>query len=209
MIATGAEHRKVAVEGEDAYSGRGVSYCAVCDGAFFKNQELIVIGGGDSAVEEGTYLTRFADKVTIVHRRDKLRATPLIQKRAFDNEKVDFIWNHTIKAIKGDDKKVGSVVLENTVDGSTQEIAASGVFVYVGIIPLTEPFKDLGILNEEGYIKTNRNMETSIPGIFAAGDVRDTNLRQIVTAAADGGIAGQFVLKYLEDLEEREAAETK
>lgn len=205
IIATGAEHRKADVAGEDDYSGRGVSYCAVCDGAFFKDQELIVVGGGDSAVEEGTYLTRFASKVTIVHRRDKLRASPLIQKRAFDNEKVDFVWNHTIKEIKGDDKKVSSVVLESTTDDTTQEINASGVFVYVGIIPLTEPFKDLGILNEEGYIKTNANMETEIPGIFAAGDARDTNLRQIVTAAADGGIAGQFVLKYLEELEERVA----
>ena len=134
-----------------------------------------------------------------------MRASPLIQKRAFDNEKVDFVWNHTIKEIKGDDKKVSSVVLESTTDDTTQEINASGVFVYVGIIPLTEPFKDLGILNEEGYIKTNANMETEIPGIFAAGDARDTNLRQIVTAAADGGIAGQFVLKYLEELEERVA----
>ena len=205
IIATGAEHRKADVAGEDDYSGRGVSYCAVCDGAFFKDQELIVVGGGDSAVEEGTYLTRFASKVTIVHRRDKLRASPLIQKRAFDNEKVDFVWNHTIKEIKGDDKKVSSVVIESTTDDTTQEINASGVFVYVGIIPLTEPFKDLGILNEEGYIKTNANMETEIPGIFAAGDARDTNLRQIVTAAADGGIAGQFVLKYLEELEERVA----
>ncbi|SOC40140.1 thioredoxin-disulfide reductase [Ureibacillus acetophenoni] len=203
IISTGAEYKKMGVPGEKELGGRGVSYCAVCDGAFFKQKNLIVVGGGDSAVEEGVYLTRFADKVTIVHRRDKLRAQKILQDRAFANEKVDFIWNHTVKEINESNGKVGSVTLVNTVDGSEQEVQADGVFVYIGMVPLTAPFKSLGILNEAGYVLTNEKMETSVKGIFAAGDVRDKMLRQIVTATGDGSIAAQSAQHYIEELVEK------
>ena len=203
IIATGAEYKKIGVPGEKELSGRGVSYCAVCDGAFFKNKELVVIGGGDSAVEEGVYLTRFASKVTIVHRRDELRAQKILQQRAFDNEKVDFIWNTTLKTINEKDGKVGSVTLVSTVDGSEREYPADGVFIYIGMLPLTKPFLSLGITNQAGYIETNDRMETKIPGIFAAGDVREKNLRQIVTATGDGSIAAQSAQHYIEELLEQ------
>ena len=203
IIATGAEYKKIGVPGEKELSGRGVSYCAVCDGAFFKNKELVVIGGGDSAVEEGVYLTRFASKVTIVHRRDELRAQKILQQRAFENEKVDFIWNTTLKTINEKDGKVGSVTLISTVDGSEREYPADGVFIYIGMLPLTKPFQSIGITNEAGYIETNDRMETKIPGIFAAGDVREKNLRQIVTATGDGSIAAQAAQHYVEELMEK------
>lgn len=203
IITTGAEYKKMGVPGEKELGGRGVSYCAVCDGAFFKNKNLVVVGGGDSAVEEGIYLTRFAEKVTIVHRRDKLRAQKIIQDRAFANEKIDFIWNNTVKQVNEENGKVGSVTLVSTVDGTEQEFAADGVFVYIGMLPLTKPFEGLGILNEAGYIPTNEEMETSIPGIFAAGDVREKTLRQIVTATGDGSIAAQAVQHYVEMLKEK------
>ncbi len=200
IIAAGAQFKKIGVPGEKELGGRGVSYCAVCDGAFFKNKELVVVGGGDSAVEEGVYLTRFASKVTIVHRRDQLRAQPILQDRAFANEKIDFIWNHTVKEIKEENGKVGSVILKSTVDGEEQEFKTDGVFVYIGMVPLTEPFKDLGITNEQGYIETNELMETRVPGIFAAGDIREKSLRQIVTATGDGSIAAQNAQHYVEEL---------
>lgn len=200
IIAAGAQFKKIGVPGEKELGGRGVSYCAVCDGAFFKNKELVVVGGGDSAVEEGVYLTRFASKVTIVHRRDQLRAQRILQDRAFANEKIDFIWNHTVKEIKEENGKVGSVILKSTVDGEEQEFKTDGVFVYIGMVPLTEPFKDLGITNEQGYIETNELMETRVPGIFAAGDIREKSLRQIVTATGDGSIAAQNAQHYVEEL---------
>jgi thioredoxin reductase (NADPH) len=203
IIATGAEYKKIGVPGEKELGGRGVSYCAVCDGAFFKGKELVVIGGGDSAVEEGVYLTRFANKVTIVHRRSELRAQKILQTRAFANEKVDFIWNHTIKEIKEKDGKVGSVTLVSTKDGSETEFKADGVFIYIGLVPLTKPFQSLGILNEAGYIETDNEMETKIPGVFAAGDVREKTLRQIVTATGDGSIAAQSAQHYIEQLKEK------
>ena len=200
VITTGAEYKKIGVPGEKELGGRGVSYCAVCDGAFFKGKDLFVIGGGDSAVEEGVYLTRFANKVTIVHRRDELRAQKILQQRAFDNEKVDFIWNHTLKQINEKDGKVGSVTLVSTENGEEQELQADGVFVYIGMLPLSKPFENLGITNEHGYIVTNEQMETKVPGIFAAGDIRDKTLRQIVTATGDGSIAAQSVQHYVEEL---------
>lgn len=203
ILSTGAEYKKIGVPGEKELGGRGVSYCAVCDGAFFKNRELFVIGGGDSAVEEGVYLTRFASKVTIVHRRDELRAQKILQQRAFDNEKVDFIWNSTLKEIHSKDGKVGSVTLTSTIDNTETTLPTDGVFIYIGMLPLTKPFESLGITNENGYIETNDKMETSIPGIFAAGDVRDKTLRQIVTATSDGSIAAQSVQHYVEELMEK------
>ncbi|WPK10239.1 thioredoxin-disulfide reductase [Lysinibacillus louembei] len=203
IISTGAEYKKMGVPGEQELGGRGVSYCAVCDGAFFKQKNLIVVGGGDSAVEEGVYLTRFADKVTIVHRRDKLRAQKILQDRAFANEKVDFIWNATVKEVNEENGKVGSVTLISTVDGTETEVKTDGVFVYVGMVPLTAPFAHLNILNEAGYVVTNEKMETAVPGIFAAGDVRDKMLRQIVTATGDGSIAAQSAQHFVEELKEK------
>lgn len=203
IISTGAEYKKIGVPGEKELGGRGVSYCAVCDGAFFKGKELVVVGGGDSAVEEGVYLTRFASKVTIVHRRDELRAQKILQQRAFDNEKVDFIWNHTVKEINEKDGKVGSVTLVHTETGEEQEFKADGVFIYVGMLPLSKPFVQLGITNENGYIETNERMETKVEGVFAAGDVREKSLRQIVTATGDGSIAAQSAQHYVEELKEK------
>lgn len=202
IIATGAEYKKIGVSGEKELSGRGVSYCAVCDGAFFKGKELVVVGGGDSAVEEGTYLTRFASKVTIVHRRDELRAQKILQERAFANEKVDFIWNHTLKKIHEKDGKVGSLTLVSTIDGNEKEFKTDGVFIYIGLLPLSKPFENLGITNENGYIETNDKMETIVPGIFAAGDIREKMLRQIVTATSDGSIAAQTAQHYVEGIKE-------
>ncbi|KIL42918.1 thioredoxin-disulfide reductase [Jeotgalibacillus campisalis] len=202
ILSTGAEYKKLGVPGEKELGGRGVSYCAVCDGAFFKGKDLVVVGGGDSAVEEGIYLTRFANKVTIVHRRDKLRAQQILQQRAFDNDKIDFIWNHTVKEINDENGKVGSVTLMSTEDGSESPFAADGAFIYIGMVPLTKPFESLKILNDEGYIETNSTMETNVQGIFAAGDVRDKTLRQIVTATGDGSIAAQAVQHYVEELKE-------
>ncbi|TVZ85233.1 thioredoxin reductase (NADPH) [Aeribacillus composti] len=203
IIATGAEYKKLGVPGEKELGGRGVSYCAVCDGAFFKGKDLIVVGGGDSAVEEGVYLTRFANSVTIVHRRDQLRAQKILQQRAFDNEKIDFIWNHTVKEIHEVDGKVGKVTLVNTITNEETEKEIDGVFVYIGMVPLSKPFENLGITNEAGYIETNENMETKIPGIFAAGDIREKSLRQIVTATGDGSIAAQSAQHYIEELKEK------
>jgi thioredoxin reductase (NADPH) len=203
IITTGAEYKKIGVPGEKELGGRGVSYCAVCDGAFFKGKDLVVVGGGDSAVEEGVYLTRFANKVTIVHRRDELRAQKILQQRAFDNEKVDFIWNHTVKEINDKDGKVGSVTLVSTENGEETDFQADGIFIYIGMLPLTKPFANLGIINSEGYIETNEQMETKVPGIFAAGDVREKQLRQIVTATGDGSIAAQTAQHYIEELKEK------
>ncbi|MDR4227936.1 thioredoxin-disulfide reductase [Bacillus mojavensis] len=202
IIAAGAEYKKIGVPGEKELGGRGVSYCAVCDGAFFKGKELVVVGGGDSAVEEGVYLTRFASKVTIVHRRDQLRAQSILQARAFDNEKVDFLWNKTVKEIHEENGKVGKVTLVDTVTGEESEFTTDGVFIYIGMLPLSKPFDNLGITNEEGYIETNDRMETKVEGIFAAGDIREKSLRQIVTATGDGSIAAQSVQHYVEELQE-------
>ncbi|NIK12538.1 thioredoxin-disulfide reductase [Alkalibacillus almallahensis] len=202
ILATGAQYKTIDVPGEAEYSGRGVSYCAVCDGAFFKEKELFVIGGGDSAVEEGIYLTRFADKVTIVHRRDELRAQKILQDRAFDNEKINFYWNTELKEIKEADGKVGSAVLYDNVTGEEREEDIDGVFIYIGMLPLNYAFTELGITNDEGWVQTDEKMQTSIPGVFAAGDIRDTHLRQIVTATGDGSIAAQAAQHYIEDLME-------
>ncbi|HJA91400.1 MAG TPA: thioredoxin-disulfide reductase [Candidatus Jeotgalibaca merdavium] len=202
IIATGSYHRKLNVPGEDQYNGRGVSYCAVCDGAFFRNKDLVVVGGGDSAVEEGTYLTQFAN-VDIVHRRDELRAQKVLQDRAFKNEKVDFTWDSVVEEIKGDDMKVTSVAVKNVKTGEVTEKSVDGVFVYVGILPQTDAFRDLGITDEEGWIVTNELMETTVAGIFAVGDVRQKTLRQITTAVGDGGEAGNRAYHYVEEWNER------
>ena len=204
VIATGAEHRKLGVDGEDELRGKGVSYCAVCDGAFFRDRPLVVVGGGDSAVEEGTYLTQFASEVTIIHRRDELRAQKIIQDRAFENDKVNFIWDSVVEEIKGENK-VESLRIRNVKTGEVSEVHADGVFIYVGLIPNTEGFKNLDITDEEGWIITDEYMETSVPGIFAIGDVRQTVLRQVATAVGDGSIAGDQIYKYIEANKKQEA----
>mgnify|MGYP000922044946 FL=1 len=197
ILAPGANHRHLGVPGEEEYNSRGVSYCAVCDGAFFRDEDLLVVGGGDSAVEEAIFLTRFAKSVTIVHRRDQLRAQKLLQERAFANEKISFIWDSVVKEIKGDDRKVTSVVFENVKTGQSSESDFGGVFVYVGLDPVSDFAKDLGICDEAGWIVTDQHMKTAIDGIYAIGDVRQKDLRQITTAVGDGAVAGQEVYKYI------------
>lgn len=199
IVATGASYREIGVPGEKELSGAGVSYCAVCDGAFFQDQELVVVGGGDSAVEEGNFLTRFASKVTIVHRRDELRAQPILQRRAFENKKIDFIWNHVVEEIKGDGL-VDETLIKNTVTGEKQRYPCNGVFIYIGMDPMTDCVKHLGITNENGYIIADENMKTNVDGIFSAGDVNEKELRQVVTATGDGSIAASSAQKYVEKL---------
>ena len=197
ILAPGANHRHLGVPGEEEYNSRGVSYCAVCDGAFFRDEDLLVVGGGDSAVEEAIFLTRFAKSVTIVHRRDQLRAQKLLQERAFANEKISFIWDSVVKEIKGDDRRVTNVVFENVKTGQSSESDFGGVFVYVGLDPVSDFVKDLGICDEAGWIVTDQHMKTAIDGIYAIGDVRQKDLRQITTAVGDGAVAGQEVYKYI------------
>lgn len=199
IVATGSDYKKLAVPGEDDYSGRGVSYCAVCDGAFFRGQHVIVVGGGDSAVEEATYLAGLADKVTVFHRRDKLRAQQILQERAFANDKIEFVWNTEVEEILGDDKKVTGVRVRNNVTDEVYTVDAAGVFIYVGVLPVSDVVADLGITNERGWIETNERMETALPGIYALGDVREKELRQITTAVGDAAIAGQNVFSYNEN----------
>lgn len=201
IIATGCVHRKLGVKGEEEFAGRGVSYCAVCDGAFFRDKKLIVVGGGDSAVEEAVYLTRFASEVVIIHRRDELRAQKIIQDRAFENEKISFIWDSVVEEITGNEMVVTGAKIRNVKTDELSEIETNGAFIYVGLDPLTEAFKKTGITNEAGWIETDNDMRTSIPGVFAIGDVREKTLRQITTAVGEGGIAGQQVYKYIEDNE--------
>ncbi|QQK77865.1 thioredoxin-disulfide reductase [Salicibibacter cibarius] len=201
IVATGAEYKQLGIPGEKELGGRGVSYCAVCDGAFFRDKEIIVVGGGDSAVEEAVYLTRFAKKVTVVHRRDELRAQKILQQRAFVNEQIDFKWDHVVKEIHDTDGKVSNVTLVNVNTGEEYDFQTEGVFVYIGLLPLNNAVNDLGITNEEGYIVTNEEMETDRSGIFAAGDIREKTLRQIVTATGDGSLAAQNAQSYVEELE--------
>ncbi|BCJ87942.1 thioredoxin-disulfide reductase [Effusibacillus dendaii] len=211
LIATGAEPKLLGASGEKEFRGRGVSYCATCDGAFFNEKRpgmdkgIIVVGGGDSAIEEGAFLTRF-NKVTIVHRRDKLRAQPILQKRAFENPRIDFIWDSTVEAVNGENA-MQSVTIKNLKTGETYEKPANGLFIYVGMKPNTDFLSGSRILNEGGYIVTDESMKTAIPGVFAAGDVRDKGLRQIITAASDGAIAAMTAYHYIESL--ADSAETE
>ncbi|MEY8462985.1 thioredoxin-disulfide reductase [Streptococcus merionis] len=197
ILATGANHRQLGVPGEVDYNSRGVSYCAVCDGAFFRDQDLVVVGGGDSAVEEAIYLTQFAKSVTIVHRRDQLRAQKIIQDRAFANEKIRFAWNKTVEEIQGNERQVDMVILKDTQTGELSVLACGGVFIYVGLDPVSEMVADLAITDEAGWVVTDEQMATKVLGIFAIGDLRQKHLRQITTAVGDGAIAGQNVYNYI------------
>lgn len=197
IIASGANHRHLGVPGEEGYNSRGVSYCAVCDGAFFRDEDLLVVGGGDSAVEEAIFLTRFAKSVTIVHRRDELRAQKVLQDRAFTNEKIRFVWDSVVESIHGDERKVTGVTFKNVKTGEVSQAEFGGIFIYVGLDPVSEFAADLGITDEAGWILTDHQMKTSVAGIYAVGDVRQKDLRQITTAVGDGAIASQEAYKYL------------
>ena len=201
IIATGAFHRQLNVPGEAEFNSRGVSYCAVCDGAFFRDEDLLVVGGGDSAVEEAIFLTQFAKSVTIVHRRDQLRAQKVLQDRAFANEKISFVWDSVVEAIHGDDRKVTGVTFKNIKTGETSQADFGGIFIYVGLDPVSEFVADLGIRDESGWIVTDDHMKTSVAGIYAIGDVRQKDLRQITTAVGDGAIAGQEAYKFIAEHE--------
>ena len=204
IIATGASPKKLGIRGEDEYIGKGVSYCAVCDGAFYKNKTVVVIGGGNAAVEEGIYLTKFAEKVYIMHRRDELRADKIIQERAFDNEKIEFIFDSVPLEIVGDSRKVNLIQYKNVKTGEIKTLNTNGVFPYIGFSPNTEFFNAQLVQDEFGFIRVDENMRTSEVGVFAAGDVRRTPLRQVITAVADGAVAGMSAVKYLEEVKHLE-----
>ncbi len=197
VFATGSAPRKIGVAGEQRLSGRGVSYCATCDGFFFREQEIAVVGGGDSAMEEATFLTKFASKVYVIHRRDELRASKIMQDRAFANEKIEFVWNSEVVDVIGDDAVTG-LLLRDTVDGSTRELPVTGVFVAIGNDPRTHLVHDQLDITEHGTVWVDgRSSRTSVPGVFAAGDVVDPTYRQAVTAAGSGATAALDVEHYL------------
>ncbi|MDD4568849.1 MAG: thioredoxin-disulfide reductase [Tepidanaerobacteraceae bacterium] len=198
ILATGAEPRKVGVNGEKEFTGRGVSYCATCDGAFYTDKPIAMVGGGDTAIEEALYLTRFASSIHVIHRRDELRATKILQERAFDNDKIKFIWDSVLHEIKGKDT-VEEVVVKNVKTGEMSSVSVNGVFVAIGYTPNTDFVKDLIRLDEQGYIVTDDHMKTDVPGLFAAGDIRKKSLRQVVTAVADGAIAAVEAGRFIEE----------
>ncbi len=201
IIACGAQPMKLGVPGEAEFVGRGVSYCAVCDGAFYKNKVVAVVGGGNAAVEEAMYLTKFADKVYLIHRRNELRADKIVQERAFKNEKIEFIWDSVVKEIKGDNL-VHTAVLENVKSHELSNLQVNGVFPYIGMTPNIEGIAGQVAQDANGFIVTDETMKTSIDGVYAAGDVRKTPLRQVITAAADGAVGAVYAVKYLESLKE-------
>ncbi|UUV19209.1 thioredoxin-disulfide reductase [Fusobacteria bacterium ZRK30] len=204
IIATGATPRKMGCPGEAEFTGKGVSYCATCDADFFEDFEVFVIGGGDTAVEEAMYLTKFARKVTIVHRRDELRAAKSIQEKAFKNDKLEFMWDSTVEELKGDGI-LETAVFRNLKTGELTEFNADeedgtfGLFAFVGYVPHSDTFKGHIEMDDWGYIKTDDEMRTNVEGVFAAGDIRPKALRQVVTATADGAIAATLAEKYMEE----------
>ena len=201
IIATGAQPMKLGVPGEKEFVGRGVSYCAVCDGAFCKDKVVAVVGGGNAAVEEAMYLTKFASKVYLIHRRDALRADKIVQERAFKNEKIEFVWDTVIKEIKGTEV-VTTAVLENVKTKGLSELPIDGIFPYIGMVPNIEQFSGQVEQDARGFIVADETMKTSVDGVFAVGDVRTTPLRQVITAAADGAVGAVYAVKYLEALKD-------
>lgn len=199
IMATGASPKKLGAEGESKLIGKGISFCATCDGALYKDKEVAVVGGGNSAIEEALFLTKFASKVYVIHRRDELRAVKILQKKAFRNEKINFILSSVIEKFVGTDK-LEEIIIRDKKNNQIYNKKVDGVFEYVGITPNSDLVKDLVELDKDGFIITNFNMETSIPGVFAAGDVRNTSLRQVVTAVADGAVAATSVDRYLSNL---------
>lgn len=205
IIATGASHRPIGCKNENDFVGKGISFCATCDASFFEDFEVYVVGGGDTAVEEAMYLTKFARKVTIIHRRDELRAAKSIQEKAFKNEKLDFMWDTVVEEVSGDGI-LDTMIVKNKKTGELTTIKADeedgtfGLFGFIGYMPKTDVFEGK-IELQNGYILTDENMKTNVPGVFAAGDVRVKSLRQVVTAAADGAIAATQAEKYIESME--------
>jgi len=199
IVATGVQPQRLNARGETELTGRGVSYCATCDGPFFRSKRVAVIGGGDAAVEEAVYLTKFAEKVFIIHRRGELRATKVVQKKAFDNSKIEFVWHSVVDEIHGTDS-VKAVLTRDVRDNTKNLLPVDGAFIYVGNIPVSGIVEGLVKLDEKGFIITDENMHTSHPGIFAAGDVRKKMLRQVVTAVSDGAVAAVAAEKYLEGI---------
>jgi thioredoxin reductase (NADPH) len=205
IVATGASPRRLNVPGERELIGRGASYCATCDGFFFRNKEVAVVGGGDSALQEGLFLTKFASKVYIIHRRDQLRAQKILQDRARENGKINFVWNSVVKEIKGSGK-VETLVLENTQTRARSELPVQGIFVYVGHIPNTGLFKGQLEMDEEGYLKVDARLRTNIPGVFAAGESHDRVFRQAVVSAGYGTMAELEAEKWLAEWEHAQKA---
>lgn len=200
IVATGVIPRKLGLEGEEGLVGRGVSYCATCDGAFFRNVPIAVIGGGDTAAEEALFLTRFASKVIMVHRRDELRATKILRDRIAQNEKIEMAWNATVDKLQSDNTGLTGAVLKDTQTGETREVELAGMFVAVGVSPTTSFVKGLLEMTEEGYVKAGEDTHTNVPGIFAAGDCRTNILKQVSTAVGDGAVAAIMAEKHIEEL---------
>jgi thioredoxin reductase (NADPH) len=201
IIATGASSNKLNIPGEKELTGKGVSYCATCDGWFFKDKKVAVVGGGDSALEEGLFLTRYASSVTIIHRRDELRAGALLQKRAMNNPKISFIWDSVVEKINGKDA-LTSLQLKNKKSGEVSDFPVDGLFVFIGHSPNTQLFKDALAMDEKGYLLSDEKMQTSIAGVFAAGEVTDSHFRQVVTSAGMGAAAAIEATRFLESEEE-------
>ncbi len=202
IIAAGATPRRLNVPGEQELTGKGVSYCATCDGPLFRDKEIAVVGGGNTAVQDAVFLARFASRVTIVHRRDTLRATRILQERAFKNEKVEIAWNSVVTEIRGD-QRVKALLLQDVNTGAQRETRVDGVFVLTGTDPNTQFLKRSVVLDPAGYVITDEDMQTNVPGVYAAGDCRRKSLRQMVTAAADGAIAAVSAERYIEALKDR------
>lgn len=203
ILSVGANPRRLDVPGEGRFAGRGLSYCATCDGAFFRDKEIAVVGGGNTAVQDAVFLTRFASKVTIIHRRNALRATKILQERAFKNPKIEFAWDSVVTEIQGE-HKVSGIAVENVLDHSQRVIPVDGVFVLIGTHPNTDILHGKVTLDPAGYVITDEEMQTNVPGVFAAGDCRRKSLRQMVTAASDGAIAAVAAEQYIEALKDRE-----
>lgn len=205
IISTGGTPVKLGIPGEVEYAGKGVSYCAICDGAFFKEKVIAVVGGGDAAVEEGGYLTKYGTKVHLIHRRDSLRAQKIIQQRAFDNPKMAFAFDTVVESINGNDRQVTDLTLKNVKTGAISKLEIGAIFVYIGFTPNSKLVREGLTLDAGGYIITNDRMETNIPGIFACGDVRAQLVRQVTNAVGDGTTAAVAAEKYIESLEDRHA----
>jgi thioredoxin reductase (NADPH) len=201
IIATGASPRKLGVPGEDMFYGKGVSFCGTCDAPFYRDQVVAAVGGGDTAVQESMYLTKFAKKVYLIHRRDELRAAKILQERAFANEKIEMVWDSVVTSINGALTNVGSVTVKNVKTGETHDLKVDGCFIWVGTTPNTGFLPEIVKRNDWGFIITDQKRETSVPGVFAAGDVRDTPLRQVVTAVGDGAIAAVEAEYYIENMQ--------
>ncbi len=198
ILCTGARPNRLGIPGESEMTGKGVSYCATCDGPFFRGEHVVVVGGGNTAIQEAVYLTRFAEKVTVIHRRDELRATKIVQEHAFANEKIDFLWDSHVTEVRGENG-VENILIRNN-NGNESTLAVGGVFVLIGTIPNTEILPADQLNMENGFVKTDEEMRTNIPGVMAAGDIRSKEVRQVVNAAGEGAVAEQAVEEYLSEL---------